>query len=410
MDEYEFLLTNIGDIYNNEGIFLFYKDNFQRIIHDVEPKTLLQHMKEYDEDELVLASLYIGSLFVRREFMSICEYVKGINLEGRYRHLDYFNSRVLKYYYPSLKYTGNSIEVLYRLYATNREYGNHESVKVLTNCLLDYHINMGIYLPIYNNNNNPRLIGISNKIKEKEQRNKNNNMTIVCCDTRESCIEKSYYNGNNSENARYFLYHGIIHMVNGEYKEALCCFSRADVLQKKRGLELIVLKHTIICRLLVGDFVINCRYSPELEPYFSLVRCVKRADLMGFYKLLEKYREEYFKLNLWFVVRRLVKNLLREGVRKISMCYSRISIEEISRILGTDARVLLEEALKNKFIDGYVQDGIYYGGNRFSGKEMSYGIKIRELISVKDEISKMMHYPEIIPLTYETQERRIIKY
>lgn len=361
MEKLDFICDNLDDIHTVDSIFSYYKNNYTQIIHNVDPEELNKRLDRQDENYTVLLALYVGALFVRRNFTEICSAITDVDLTGSDRRMDYFVAKLVKHYFSGLKHTSREIEIIYRLLATNREYGNNETVGVLTNCILSLEIGIGVFEPL--------------KIVRP--------MT--------SC----------NENAKYYFYHGVAEMVLGNYTSALRYFAEADVQQQNKQIALAVQKNNIVCGLLAGNFAMRYRYVEELEPYFALVGSVKRAELGTFYAVLDKYKSEYFSMNLWFVVRRLVKNLLREGVRKISTCYTRIPLNEISRILGTDARLLLEEALESNFITGHVEDGVYYAGCLRDRVDLSYSAAIREIVGVEEAIQKMMRYPEIFPLSYE---------
>lgn len=358
MEKYKEVLETIADLRQSEELVGLYSSNFDAIIRGVEPEEVYKSLQELPNDLFVLSPLFVGSLFMRHRFQDIHDFLRDIDLYGSDRHLDFFNGKLLKYYYLSMKYLNTGIDVLYKLMITNKEYGNEYSVSVLTNCILDFQINNGIYQEI------------------------------------EASIR------DNEENARYAFYLGIISLVRGEYMGALNHFNRSDVLNRNRGLELKIKKYTIVCKLLLSDYCISYPYLDELRPYFSLIGAVRRAELGVFYGLVEEHKEEFFSLNIYFVVRRLLGNLLQEGLRKVSICYSRISTEDMSRILGVNVDYLIHNAIKNKFIKGYVEDGIYHSSSS-DGEKIRLGERIREVVGVRNTITGMMDYPEIAPLTYE---------
>lgn len=358
MEQYKRVLETVAELKHDEKLIESYRCSFETIIKAVEPEDVYRSLQELPNDLFVLSPLFVGSLFVRHRFQEIHDFLRDIDLYGSDRHLDVFNGKLLKYYYLSMKYLNTGIDVLYKLMITNREYGNEYSIGVLTNCILDFQINNGIY----------------QEIKAE----------IL----------------DNEENARYSFYLGIISLVKGGYMDALDHFNRSDILNKNRKLELRIKKYTIVCKLLLSDYCIFYPYLDELKPYFSLIGAVRRAELDVFYRLFETHREEFFSLNIYFIVRRLLGNLLQEGLRKISVCYSRISIEDISRILGVNVDYLIHNAIKNKFIKGYVEGGVYHSSS-CDGKKIHLGERIREVVGVRNTIAGMMNYPEIAPLTYE---------
>lgn len=367
MDQYKDILDNIQDIQTSERLMAQYKDNFDTITKEVEPDIIYKTLEEHPDHLVVLSALYVGALFTKRDFESIYDFLRELNLSGSARHMDYYNSKLLKYYYLSMKYLGKNIDILYNLHATNKEYGNTHSVAVLTNCMLDFQINNGIY----------------------------HRITAEITDS--------------AENARYSFYHGIICLVRGEYRHALSYFNTADILHQEPSLELKIKKYTIVCKLLLGDFSISYSYRDDLKPYFSLIGAVRRAETGLFYEIMEEYKAELFSLNLWFIARRLLNNLLREGLRKISVCYSRISVSDISQILGVNVDFLLHSCIRSGFISGHVENATFHGNSENRLSHASVGDHIVEVISVQKAIMGMMKYPEIVPLTYESYRENAIK-
>ena len=365
MDQYREIITNIQDLGTDDSLMALYRESFEAIIRAVEPETIYEAIQDSPDDLFRIAPLYAGSLFVLHRFQGIYDFLCNFDLCGSDRSADYFNGKLLKYYYTSLKYLGRGIDSLYRLMATNREYGNEYSVSVLTNCILDFQINNDVYM------------GVDDEVSI----------------------------GDAEERAKYCFYSGIVCLVNGEYGRALAAFNEADILNKSRGLELKIKKYTIVSKLLLSDFSIFYPYMDELRPYFSLIGSIRRADLCTFNEVLETHRAEFFSLNLFYVVRRLLSNLLQEGLRKISICYSRISVADINEILGVNVDYLLHSTIKSKFIRGYVEDGIFHSQNS-RGSRLSIGDRIAEVVGVRSGILGMMTYPEITPLTYETYLER----
>lgn len=84
-----------------------------------------------------------------------------------------------------------------------------------------------------------------------------------------------------------------------------------------------------------------------MKPYFSLIGAVKRVELENFQKVLEEFKEEYFSMNLYFIVRRMINNVIQEGNYIITVWYSEIAIESIEMIC---IEYLIHKAIKDKII------------------------------------------------------------
>ena len=84
-----------------------------------------------------------------------------------------------------------------------------------------------------------------------------------------------------------------------------------------------------------------------MKPYFSLIGAVKRVELENFQKVLEEFKEEYFSMNLYFIVRRMINNVIQEGNYIITVWYSEIAIESIEMIC---IEYLIHKVIKDKII------------------------------------------------------------
>ena len=162
----------------------------------------------------------------------------------------------------------------------------------------------------------------------------------------------------------------------------------------------MIRKNMIICKLLMSDYEIFYPYTTKLKPYFSLIGAVKRAEISNFYSILDEYKEEFFGMNLYFIIRKLVGNVLHEGLRKIASSYSKISVADICSILQVNVDFLIHSMIKEKFIKGFVHDGIFYSST-YVPSRIHLGERIAEAVNLRKTIRSMMKYPEIVPLTYE---------
>lgn len=354
----EKLEENLEAFEHDETLIQDYKDSYESLIRSGDPETLENLMKKHPEHFLCIAPLVIGSWFMHHRFQDIYNLLKEVELLGSDRHMDYFNSKLIKYYYQSLKFLEKPIDQLYTILATNKEYGNKYSIAVTTNAILDCQINNHIY-------------------------------TVV----EEDMVDVE-------ERCRYCLYLGVIELVRGEYKTALRHFDESDILNTSKKIEMLLKKYTIVCKLLLSDYAVFYPYSEELRPYFSLIGCVKRGDVSQFYRLLEEHRKEYFGMNLYFVIRRLLQVLVQEGLRKITVCYSRIRVSDISDILGTKVEYLIRKTMKEGHVQGRIEDEIFYGQNG-ELKRTYCGGPVRRAVEVRKMIEKNMRYPEVVPLSYE---------
>jgi 26S proteasome regulatory subunit N3 len=130
---------------------------------------------------------------------------------------------------------------------------------------------------------------------------------------------------------------------------------------------------------------------------------VKQADLERFDEILVQHRSEFMGEGLYFVIRRLAQNVVQEGIRKISLVYSRISIGDAARLLRMseeDVEHLVQKTIRQGFVKGRVADGVFHSTTR-DGCDGSIGLSIRDCIDLTRVVQEHMRYPRIEPLCYE---------
>ena len=97
----------------------------------------------------------------------------------------------------------------------------------------------------------------------------------------------------------------------------------------------------------------------ELEPYLKLVEKVKKGDLDQFYKEVESNKDTFEKDGNLILIKRLRYNVIKFGLRKVNLCYSKISLSDIKEKLGIDVSELDLELIVAKAIrDGVVDASI----------------------------------------------------
>lgn len=73
-----------------------------------------------------------------------------------------------------------------------------------------------------------------------------------------------------------------------------------------------------------------------LRPYFALTKAVRRGDLDAFEAALATHQARFIADDALTFVQRLRHNVIKAGLRKISMAYSSISFDDIARKLGLE--------------------------------------------------------------------------
>lgn len=167
---------------------------------------------------------------------------------------------------------------------------------------------------------------------------------------------------SNSQYCRYLYYLGRIRAVQLDYADARECLMQASrkAPQKARGFQVEVQKWLITVRLLLGEIPDRALfqqpiYRKTLVPYFELTACVRIGDLAGFKRVAEAHHMQFRKDKTHHLIVRLRRNVIRTGLRRISLAYSRISLGEVASKLGLDsaedAEYIVAKAIKDGGID-----------------------------------------------------------
>ena len=145
-------------------------------------------------------------------------------------------------------------------------------------------------------------------------------------------------NSSNNQFCRYLYYMGRIQAVQLEYSES---YQRLMMAVRKApqghadGFRKMAYKLVVLVQLLMGEIPERGLFNQTdlitaLKPYFVLTQAVRNGDLIQFNSTLELYKEMFRSDGNLSLVERLGHNVLKTGLRKISISYSRISLSDIA--------------------------------------------------------------------------------
>lgn len=158
---------------------------------------------------------------------------------------------------------------------------------------------------------------------------------------------KFHENVSTHEDSRYLFYLGRINAVQMNYSEAFKHLTNS--LRKApeicgMGFKIVVQKMLIIVELLMGEVPdvktfsnnTNIDFRP-LKPYLDLIKAVKQGNLDEFKDVLVKYENMFVKDNNYTLIQRLRHVVIKIGLRKINLSYSRISLKDITEKLKLES-------------------------------------------------------------------------
>ncbi|KAK6202602.1 PCI domain-containing protein [Scheffersomyces amazonensis] len=227
-------------------------------------------------------------------------------------------------------------------------------------------------------------------------------------------VEKTIFpeNASNALAARYYYYLARISAIQLDYSTAheyvIAAIRKAPQTNLANGFIQSATKLSIIIELLTGDI-------PELktfkkneignyEPYFYVTKAVKLGDLNLFSKVVNQYEELFKKDDNFTLVLRLRQNVIKTGIRIISLSYSKISLKDICIKLHLDSEESTEYIVSKAIRDGVIEASINHQKGFMQSKELldiystklpqsEFDQRINFCLQLRNDSVKSMRYP-----------------
>eukprot|EP00442_Polarella_glacialis_P009184 CAMPEP_0115092356 /NCGR_PEP_ID=MMETSP0227-20121206/26713_1 /TAXON_ID=89957 /ORGANISM="Polarella glacialis, Strain CCMP 1383" /LENGTH=509 /DNA_ID=CAMNT_0002484151 /DNA_START=33 /DNA_END=1562 /DNA_ORIENTATION=- len=174
----------------------------------------------------------------------------------------------------------------------------------------------------------------------------------------------------NMQYARYLFYIGQIKAVQLEYSD-----SHSKLMQAIRkapqtpgvalGFKLAANKLAIIVDLLMGGVPERSTFMQkelreQLRPYYAITQAVRSGDLHAFKECTQTYEALFKKDKTMTLINRLRYNVIKTGLRSISLAYSRISLQDICTKLGLESPQDAAGVVAKAVVDGVIDATIDY--------------------------------------------------
>lgn len=181
-------------------------------------------------------------------------------------------------------------------------------------------------------------------------------------------VSKSNFpeNASNAQFCRYLYYMGRIQAIQLDYTDAymsLMQASRKAPQESALGFVITVHKLAIIVQLLMGDIPERQIFNQKelrvaLFPYLQLTQAVRGGDLQAFNQVVERYANVFRADKTYTLIQRLGHNVIKTGLRKINISYSRISLQDIAAKLHLPnprtAEFVCAKAIRDGVIEAYL--------------------------------------------------------
>ncbi|KAI9348231.1 putative 26S proteasome regulatory subunit rpn3 [Obelidium mucronatum] len=244
------------------------------------------------------------------------DYVQKLNR----RSLDQISAKIYFYYERFFEIAGRLAEI--------RPHDN-ESQAVLLNLLLRNYIHFNLY------------------------------------DQADKLVSKTVFpeEAGNSQSARYFYYLGRIKAIQLDYtashRDLVQAIRKAPKNPKSAGFQQAVHKLAIIVQLLTGEIPERSLFREpflikSLVPYLSITQAVRIGDLAKFQETLAKHTATFRADKTYTLILRLRHNVIKTGIRMISLAYSKISLRDICLKLQLDSEEDAEYIVAKSIRDGVI--------------------------------------------------------
>ncbi|XP_022151277.1 probable 26S proteasome non-ATPase regulatory subunit 3 [Momordica charantia] len=232
---------------------------------------------------------------------------------------------------------------------------------------------------------------------------------------------------SNQQFCRYLFYLGKIRTIQLEYTDA-----KESLLQAARKAPIAALgfrvqcnKWAIIVRLLLGEIPERTVFMQKgmetaLRPYFELTNAVRIGDLELFRTVAEKFSSTFSTDRTNNLIVRLRHNVIRTGLRNISISYSRISLADVAKKLRldcanpvADAESIVSKAIRDGAIDATVDHANGWMVSKETGDiyltnepQIAFNSRIAFCLNMHNEAVRALRFPPNSHKEKESAEKR----
>ncbi|KAI5863641.1 proteasome regulatory subunit C-terminal-domain-containing protein [Durotheca rogersii] len=220
-------------------------------------------------------------------------------------------------------------------------------------------------------------------------------------------------NAANNQVARFLYYLGRIRAIQLRYTEAhehlTAATRKAPASTCALGFTQTATKLLLVVELLMGDIPERATFRiPSMEqtlhPYFLLVRAVRVGNLEDFEIAIADHAETFRHDGTYSLILRLRQNVIKTGIRMMSLSYSRISLRDICIRLHLGSEESAEYIVAKAIRDGVIEATLDRERGFMKSKEIgdvyatrepgeAFHDRIRACLALHDESVKAMRFP-----------------
>ncbi|KAL0959967.1 hypothetical protein HGRIS_011630 [Hohenbuehelia grisea] len=221
----------------------------------------------------------------------------------------------------------------------------------------------------------------------------------------------------NPQFARYHYFLGRIRAVQLNYTDAHTnlqqAIRRSPPPKVAPGFYQTVHKLFVIVELLMGDIPDRSLFrhpvlQKALHAYFEIVKAVRTGSLSQFQTTLAKHAAQFEADKTYTLVARLRQNVIKTGIRRLSLSYSRISLRDICVKLHLDSEEDAEYIVGKAIRDGVIEGRIVHekGWMECGSQKGAYGPEVSEVFSRRIGYCLELHNQSVKAMRYPLNAHR----
>ncbi|KAI9731069.1 MAG: 26S proteasome non-ATPase regulatory subunit [Claussenomyces sp. TS43310] len=220
-------------------------------------------------------------------------------------------------------------------------------------------------------------------------------------------------NASNNQVARYLYYLGRIRAIQLRYTEAhehlTAATRKAPSSPSAQGFFQTATKLLLVVELLMGDIPERAAFrlaslERALAPYLLLVQAVRVGNLEEFETAIKQHSDTFRRDGTYTLILRLRQNVIKTGIRMMSLSYSRISLRDICIRLHLGSEESAEYIVAKAIKDGVIEASLDRERGFMKSKEVgdvyatrepgeAFHDRIRACLALHDESVKAMRFP-----------------
>ena len=217
---------------------------------------------------------------------------------------------------------------------------------------------------------------------------------------------------SNNQIARYLYYLGRIRAIQLSYTEAhehlIGATRKSPATPSAGGFYQAASKLLVVVELLMGDIPDRAIFRQQslehaMQPYLSLVQAVRVGKIEGFLNVVQQHNALFRRDGTYTLILRLRQNVIKTGIRMMSLSYARISLRDICMKLDLESEQSAEYIVAKAIRDGVIEASIDHERGFMKSKDVgdvyatrepgeAFHERIRACLGLHDESVKVNNF------------------